>query len=159
MNAHPQYLSDESRPYYVYFLRSGDLVKVGCSSFPGDRLRSVDKNGVLLGCVRGDFRLEAKVHQKMRLLYGSCSKGKEWFAAPVAFHPSEVVDLPMLQPAYVMDIKQAHGPSRRTGMKRLTAWVEPARLRELKKDAKQKGLIFSFYLEKLLEDAWLRRNV
>ncbi len=43
--------------------------------------------------------------------------------------------------------------------KRLTIWVLPEKCKELKQDAKLKGLLFSFYLEKLLEDAWSRRNV
>ncbi len=49
--------------------------------------------------------------------------------------------------------------SRKRTNKRLTVWVPPDRAEALKEDAKQKGLIFSFYLEKLLEDAWSRRNV
>ncbi len=47
--------------------------------------------------------------------------------------------------------------SRKRTCKRLTIWVTPERADELKEDAKIKGQIFSFYLEKLLDDAW-RRN-
>ncbi len=43
--------------------------------------------------------------------------------------------------------------------KRLTIWVTEERAEELKTDAKDTGLRFPYYLERLLDRGWARRNV
>ena len=49
-------------------------------------------------------------------------------------------------------------PSRKATPKRLTIWVTEQRANELKRDAKQSGMIFTSYLEKLMDRGWAQRD-
>lgn len=144
---------------YLYFLRIGREVKIGCTSLPGDRIRYFGKRAILLGCVRGDFKAEKEAHRKMRLLYKNSEKGKEWFlGVPGDFDPLSVVDGPLLNPRYVLGIRGVAEHWATPNSHRMSFWVSYAMADELKREAKREGVLFSCFLEKLVYYAWEARK-
>jgi len=61
---------------YVYFVRTGDLIKIGYSTQPYQRLRAYPPNAEVLGVFPGTKKLEADLHGRFRF---ALRKGREWF--------------------------------------------------------------------------------
>lgn len=63
----------------VYFVRDGDLVKIGFSNDTEQRVRNIIRglhgNGEFLGCMPGDREVEAHVHA----MFGEDREYGEWF--------------------------------------------------------------------------------
>ena len=82
---------------YVYFLRYGGAVKVGCSAYPTSRQvevmlhRAALSECKLIGVVRGGFKKEKIAIVKMRELYGDPLIGREWFTVSESFDPRTIV--------------------------------------------------------------------
>lgn len=61
---------------YVYFVRIDDLIKIGYSTQPYQRLRAYPPNAEVLGVFPGTKELEADLHGRFRF---ALKKGREWF--------------------------------------------------------------------------------
>lgn len=61
---------------YVYFAESGDLVKIGFSRNPVERMVTLRPKGTLICVLRGTRKLEKKVHKKFQ---SHLVMGREWF--------------------------------------------------------------------------------
>lgn len=86
-------LGAESAPKkYVYFIRSGDFIKIGCSAHPEERVKQIRRGGTverpsswdgepyLIGYLPGDTKKEAEEHKQWSHLR---DRG-EWFHADEA---------------------------------------------------------------------------
>lgn len=61
---------------YVYIVRVGDLVKIGHTTQPYQRLRAYPPNTEILTVFPGSRKLEAELHGRFRF---ALRKGREWF--------------------------------------------------------------------------------
>ncbi len=61
---------------YVYFVRVDDLIKIGYSTQPYQRLRAYPPNAEVLGVFPGTKKLERDLHGRFRF---ALRKGREWF--------------------------------------------------------------------------------
>ncbi|MCT1446200.1 GIY-YIG nuclease family protein [Brevibacterium casei] len=62
---------------WIYYIRVGDLLKIGYATSVWDRLTSYPPNITVLAIHPGTRELEAHLHRKFRLLL---QKGREWYA-------------------------------------------------------------------------------
>lgn len=83
------------RKAVVYYLRVGDLVKVGYSFTLEQRLRQYPPDTEVLAIEPGDEVLEKRRHHDLR---NSRARGREWY------HPTEEVEL------HIARIVEQHGP-------------------------------------------------
>ena len=71
----------DARPQRVYFAKSGDFVKTGCSRFVEERVHNLQMNSAtiheLIGSIPGGFRLEKQWHQQ----WAHLRSHREWFHA------------------------------------------------------------------------------
>jgi hypothetical protein len=65
----------------VYFIRSGDMIKIGYSRSPEDRMKALQTSHhtrlELIGVIPGSYQTESRLHRQFRHLKGS----GEWFRA------------------------------------------------------------------------------
>lgn len=76
---------------HVYFVRVGDLIKIGYSTQPYQRLRAYPPNAEVLGVFPGTRKSEADLHGRFRF---ALQKGREWFrpADEILEYIAEMID-------------------------------------------------------------------
>lgn len=77
-----------TQPGTIYYLRVGDLIKIGFTSYMEDRMRSYPPNAELLAQHPGTRETERQMHH--RFLH-RVAKGREWFT------PCDEIDLHITQ--------------------------------------------------------------
>lgn len=80
---------------HVYFLRVGDLIKIGYSGHVYQRLRDYPPNTEILGIFPGTKKVEADLHGRFRY---ALRKGREWYRPA-----QEILD-------YIDDMIDHYGP-------------------------------------------------
>jgi hypothetical protein len=72
-------VKEDDKPGYVYFIKSGDFIKIGFSLNPAYRLCGIQTSNPLecepLGVVQGSEKAERKIH----FLFGHAHHRGEWF--------------------------------------------------------------------------------
>ncbi len=148
---------------YLYFVRVGNLVKVGCTKYPGTRVQQLLGKrrpiGHFMGCVAGDFVDEKEVHEAMGSRFGFPAKGKEWFKASAKFNPLSVVGGPLLGWSGIKDIRQAckprvvrpkKKPAESEETTRMTFIIDRYTARVIKQRAKESPYYLPTYIAELV---------
>lgn len=69
--------TNATRPGFIYYLRVGDLIKIGYTLYVEDRMKAYPPNSELLATHPGTRQTERQMHHKFLHLL---EQGREWFA-------------------------------------------------------------------------------
>jgi len=102
---------------HIYILRTDDLIKIGFTTRPYDRLRQYPPSAQLLCLFPGTRSLEREIHGRFRF---ALRKGREWFrpADEILTYAADMVALHGVPDKVFTDRHQDPGPRQKVGTRR-----------------------------------------
>lgn len=113
---HPVDSGEPPRPRngYIYILRTDDLIKIGYTTRPYDRLRQYPPSAEVLCVFPGTKERETELHSKFRF---ALRRGREWFrpADEILAYAQEMVALHGAPAKALTDRHREPGPRQKVG--------------------------------------------